>query len=123
LVVVERPGQEAQRVFDALPDILTKLGAGVLLRGLARQLGELTHTPVTTRKTEKYEAGRQKAAVAEVINRGDQLLARQVTGDAEHDERARARNSRQPAISRVTKRVARPFFTCHPAAASRSCRR
>src|SRR3954451_12556276 len=80
----------------------------MLLGGLTRECFELTDTPVTAREPEQYEARRQQPAVAQVIDRGNQLLAGEVTGDTEDDERAWIRHARQPAVAWVAQGIARP---------------
>ena len=67
-------------------------GAGVLLRGLAGQRLEVAVAPVAAGEAEQHEAGRQQAAVGQVVDGRDQLLAGQVAGDAEDDQRARLRD-------------------------------
>src|SRR6476469_3028739 len=80
----------------------------MLLSRLTCQRLELTDPPVTSRETEQYEPRRQKSAVAEVIDRGDQLLAREVTGHTEDDQRARIGHTWQPTVARVAQGVTRP---------------
>jgi hypothetical protein len=104
-VVVEGAGQEAQRVGDAPPDVLAELGAGMLLRSFAGELLELTRRPVATGEAEQYESRRQQAAVAEVVDSGDQLLAGEVAGHPEHDEGAGVGDAGEPTVPGVAQRV------------------
>ena len=106
LVVVERPGYEAGRLGDAGPRLRSPGSAGVRAGRLHREVGELAVVPVATGEPQQREAGRQQTAVAEVVHRRDDLLAGKVAGDAEDDQRARIRDTGQPAVSRVAQRVA-----------------
>ena len=54
VVVVEGSGDELDAVGEPVPDLLAELGAGMRLRGLARQLGEIAVAP--------SRAGRSRAA-------------------------------------------------------------
>ncbi len=105
VVVVERAGHEPDAVGQPGPDVVPEAGAGAVLRGLAGQLGEVAVTPVAPGEADHREAGRQQAAVGQVVDRGDQLLASQVTGHPEHDQRARARHPGEPAVAGVAQRV------------------
>ncbi len=58
---------------------------------------EVAVAPVAAGEAEQREARRQQAAVGQVVDRRDQLLAGQVAGDAEHDERARPGHPRAAA--------------------------
>ena len=105
VVVVERAGHEPDAVGQPPPDVLAEPGPRALLGRLARQRLEVAVAPVAAGEAEQGEARRQQAAVGEVVDRRDQLLARQVAGDAEHDQRARARDARQPPVADVAQRV------------------
>ena len=56
-------------------------------------------------KPEQDESRRQQPAVGQVVDRRDQLLAGQVAGDAEDDERARVGHPRQPAVAWIAQRI------------------
>ena len=80
---------------------------------VAGELGELAVAPVAAGESEQHEPRRQQTAVGQVVDRRDQLLAGQVAGDAEHDQRARVGHARQPAVARIAQRVA-PAEQAHP---------
>ena len=73
---------------------------------LAGQRLEVAVAPVAAGEAEHHEAGRQQAPVGQVVDGRDELLAGQVAGDAEDDQRARLRDPRQPPVLRVPQRVA-----------------
>ena len=80
-------------------------GAGVILRAPSWPALEVAVAPVAAGEPEQHEVGRQQAAVGEVVDRRQQLLARQVAGDAEDDQRARFRYPRQPPVGGIAQRV------------------
>ena len=57
--------------------------------------------PVAACEAGQSEARRQQAAVGEVIDRGQQFLARQIAGHAEDHDAARACDARQAQIARI----------------------
>ena len=76
-----------------------------LLGRAARQLREVAVAPVAAGEADQREAGWQQAAVGEVVDGRDELLARQVPGDAEDDQGARPRHAWQPTVAGVAQRV------------------
>ena len=74
-VVVEVALHEADALGELLPDVLAELGARVLLHRVVHDLLEVLVVPVAAREADEREAGRQQAAVGEVVDRGHQLLA------------------------------------------------
>ena len=71
---------------ELLPDLLAELGARVLLDRVVHDLREVLVVPVAAGEADEREAGRQQAAVREVVDRGHELLAGEVAGDAEDDQ-------------------------------------
>ena len=105
VVVVEGALDEADAAGQLLPDLLAPRRAGVLAGGVAGQLGELRVAPVAAGEAEQREVGGQQAAVGQVVDRRQQLLARQVAGDAEDDQRAGLGHPGQPPVPRIPQRV------------------
>ena len=105
VVVVERALHERDVGGELLPDLLAPRRAGVLPGGRARQLGEVLVLPVAPGEPEQREVGRQQAPVGQVVDGREQLLAGQVTGDAEDDERARLGYPRQSPVPRIAQRI------------------
>jgi hypothetical protein len=77
----------------------------VLLRGAAGEGLEVVVTPVAPGEAEHDEARWQQAAVGQVVDGRDQLLAGEVARDAEDDECARPGNPGQAPILRIPQRV------------------
>ena len=105
LVVVERARDEPDVAGQPLPDVFFPVCAGVLLGCLLRQLLEITIAPVAAGEAEQHEVGREQAAVGQVVDRREQFLARQVTGDPEDHQRTRCRHSGQAAVASLAQRV------------------
>ena len=74
-VVVERPGQKDDRLGQAPPDVLAERGARMLLRAPAGELLEVAVAPVPAGVAEQAEARREQAAVGQVVDGGNELLA------------------------------------------------
>ena len=106
LVVVEGAGHELDVARQPLPDLLVPGRPGVLLGRLAGQVLEVAVAPVAAGEAEQDEVRRQQPAVGQVVDGRQQLLAGQVAGDPEDDERARLGDARQPTVARVAQRVA-----------------
>ena len=68
-------------------------------------LAKSSSVPVPAGEADQRELGRQQPAVGQVVDRGHQLLAGQVAGDAEDHHRARPRDPRQPLVALVPQRV------------------
>jgi hypothetical protein len=100
-VVAESSRNEFDRREEAVPHLLPESRPRPFLRRDPRLLGEITVRPVPAGEPEQHEPGRQQTPVRQVVHGRDQLLAGQVTGDPEHDERARVRQPRQPAVPRI----------------------
>src|SRR5690606_38731830 len=72
-------------------------------------------------ETDKREARRKQTAVGEVVDRGHELLARQIARDAEDDETRRAGDSVEAPVRRDAQGVvARADLDGHRAVRSRS---
>ena len=104
-VVGEVARDEPEALGELLPDLLAELGAGVLLHRVVDDLGEVLVGPVATRVADQAEARRQQAAVGEVVDRRHDLLARQVSGDAEEHQAAGTGDAGEAAVLGVPQRV------------------
>lgn len=104
-VVVELALHEPAALHQLLPDLLAEGGTRVLLDGLVHLLGEVLVLPLAAGEADQREARGQQAAVREVVDGGHELLARQVTRNAENDQAGRPRDAREPPVLCVTKRV------------------
>ena len=106
-VVGEVAGHEPEPLVELLPDLLPKLGSSVFAHGVVHDLGEVLVGPVAPGETDQREAGWQQAAVGEVIDRGHQLLAREVARDSEQHQRGGAGDAGKAAILRRAEGIAR----------------
>ncbi len=106
-VVAERPGHEPDALAELLPHRVTERRARVLLHRLVGDLGEILVRPVPPGEADEREAWRQQAPVGQVVDRRHQLLAREVTGDPEHDQYARPCHPRDAPVPRIAQRVSR----------------
>ena len=86
LGVVERALHEPHTLGQLLPDLLAERGTGVLAHRVVHHGGEVLVRPVAAREADQGEAGRQQSAIRQVVDRGHQLLARQVARHAEDDQ-------------------------------------
>ena len=105
VVVVELALHEPDALGELVPDLLVERCASVLLDGVVHDLREVLVDPVPTGEADEGEAGRKEAAVGQVVHGGHQLLARQVAGDPEDDQRARAGDAVESSIGRQSQRV------------------
>ena len=94
LVAVERAGHEPQPLGEALPHVLAELGARAFLRALLGEFREFLVIPFPAPETDERESRRQQTSVGEVVDRRNELLARQVPGDSEDYYPARPRDAR-----------------------------
>ena len=101
VVVVEGALDEPEALGEPVPDRLPERGAGVLLHRVVDDLAEVLRAPVAAGETGEGEARREQAAVGQVVDRGHQLLARQVAGDSEDHQPARAGDTWQALVPRV----------------------
>ncbi len=106
-VVVEPSWNELDVAAQAPPHCLVPGRAGVFLGRLLGQTLEVAVAPVTAREPEQHEVRWKQTTVGEVVDRGEQLLAGEVSGDAEHDQGAGFGCAGQPAVARVAKEVVR----------------
>ncbi len=118
LVVGELAGYETHPLADLLPHLVPERGARVLFHRLVGQLREVLVLPVPAREADQREPRWQQPPVGQVVDRRQQLLARQVAGDAEHDEHARAGYPGNAPVADITQRVGRYEFSaradrCH----------
>src|SRR5699024_628780 len=105
LVVVEGPGDESQSLRKLLPDLVTERRAAALPGLLPGELRELLGAPATSTEAHQREAGRQQAAVGEIVDRRDELLLGQVSGDPEDHQTRGTRDPGEPTVTRVPERV------------------
>ncbi len=103
--VVELARDEADALQQLLPRLFAELGARVLPDGVVDDLREVLVLPVATGEADQREAGRQQPAVGEVVHRRHELLAGEVSGHAEDDERARSGDAVEAAVIGVAQRV------------------
>ncbi len=87
LVVVELALHEADALRELLPHVLVERGAGVLLHRVVDDLREVLVVPVAPGEADQGEARRQQPAVGEVVHGRHELLAGQVPGHPEDDQR------------------------------------
>ena len=99
--VIERPLHETDALCELLPRRFAERGAAMLLHVLADEIPEMVFGPVAACEAGQSKARRQQAAVGEVIDRGQQFLARQIAGHAEDHDAARACDARQAQIARI----------------------
>ena len=104
-VVVELARHEPDAGHELLPDRLAPRRARAVLGGLLDERRELLVAEVLPGEADEGESGRQQAAVGQVVDGRDELLAGQVAGDAEQDQAARAGDPGQAAVLRVAQRV------------------
>ena len=105
VVVGELAGHEPDALQHLLPHRVPERGPRVQLDRVVGDLREVLVDPVPAGEPDQREAGRQQAAVGQVVDRRQQLLAGQVTGDAEHDQHAGAGHPGDPAVPRIPERV------------------
>ncbi len=87
LVVVELALHEPDALRELLPDRFVERGPGVGLDRFLDFRGEVLVLPLTAGKTHKGETRRQQAPVGEVIHGRHELLAGEIPGHAEQDQR------------------------------------
>ena len=104
-VVGEVALDELDAFGEPVPDRVTPRGAGSRLHALQNLGFELRLAPRASPVAHQGEARGQQAAVGEVVNRGQQLLARQVTGNPEDHQAAGAGDAREALILRIAQRV------------------
>jgi hypothetical protein len=83
--------------------------------------GELLGGPVTAAVADETESGGQQTPVGEVVDRREELLARQVAGDAEDDESAGAGDAGETTVIAVAQRIAGGTHSRSPMVSSSSC--
>ncbi len=101
LVVTDLARHEADAFRQLLPDLFAERRPGVLLDRRVHDLGEVLVLPVTPGEAHQGEAGRQQAAVGQIVDGRHQLLRRQVTGDAEDHQHAGTGDPRESPILRI----------------------
>ena len=115
-VVVELARHEPDAGHELLPHGVAPRRAGAVLGGLLDERLELLVAEVVPGEADQGESGRQQAAVGEVVDGRDELLAGQVAGDTEQDQAARAGDARQTPILGIAQRVR---DEAHPSSSSR----
>ncbi len=124
-VVVELARDETDAGRQLGPDRLAPGRACAVLGGLLDQVGELLVAEVLAREPDQGKTRGQQSAVGQVVDGRDELLAGEVTGDAEQDEAARTGDSRQAPVVGVAQGVAhaRSSRSRSSASTSSTCRR
>jgi hypothetical protein len=107
VIVTELARHEPDTLADLLPHRVPERGARVFLHGLVGELGEILVLPVAPGEAHQGEARRQQAAVGQVIDGWQQLLARQVAGDAEDDQHAWPGDPGNAPVTWIPQRVLR----------------
>ena len=92
--IVKRPVHKPHALRQTLPNVFTKRGPGVFPDRVVNDLREIFVSPIATREAYESEPGRQKTTVGQVVNRGHQFTACQVTRDSENHQSARSRDAR-----------------------------
>ena len=98
-------GDEAHAGGELLPDGRVPRGAGAGAHGGAHVVAQVLVVPVAAPHSHQAEAGGQQPAVGQVVDGREQLVARQVAGDAEHDQHAGVRDAGQAQIPGVQQGV------------------
>ena len=106
-VVAERPGHEPDALAELLPHRVTERRPRVLLHRPVGDLGEILVLPVPPGEADEREARRQQAPIGQVVDGRHQLLAREVTGDPEHDQHTRPCHPGDAPVPRIAQRVPR----------------
>ena len=83
VVVVEVALDELEALGEALPHVLVELGARAFVDSFAHVRLEVGLGPVAPPVADQREPARQKAAVGQIVDRRQQLLAGEVAGDPE----------------------------------------
>jgi hypothetical protein len=107
-IVVERALHEPDALRELVPDRLIKRGPCVGLDGVLHLRGEVLVVPVPPAETDQREAGRQQAAVGQVIHGGHELFAGKVPRDSEEHKRGRSGNPVQPPVPRIPQGIPGP---------------
>jgi hypothetical protein len=98
LVIVEGALHEADALRELVPHVLVERRPRVLLHRLVDDLLEVLVLPLAAREPDEREARGQQAAVGQVVDRGHQLLAREVARHPEDDEAARSGDAIETAV-------------------------
>lgn len=77
---------EAHSGGQLLPDRGAPRGASPCTNGLLHVLAQVVVGPGTPADAHQREAGGEQAAVRQVVDGGQELVAREITGDAEHHQ-------------------------------------
>ena len=107
VVVVELAGHETDALQQLLPGLLTELGARMSANGLVHDLREVLVLPVASGEPDEGETRREQPPIGEVVDRGHELLAGEVSRHAEDHERARTGDAVQAVIFRVAQGILR----------------
>ena len=105
LLVADLTRYEPDALRELSPHFLSERGSGMLLDGRMHDLGEVLMLPGPPREPDQGETRRKQTPIGQVVDRRHQLLGRQIAGDAEDHQHARAGNPREPPILRFAKRV------------------
>ncbi len=103
--IVERALHEADAAGQLLPGRLAERRAAVLFDVLLDPVGEILVAPVAPAETGQAELRGQQSPVGQGVDGRQELLAGEVAGDAEDDDRARPGDPRQPEVPRIAQGV------------------
>ena len=91
--LIEATRHEVDTAGQLPPDFREERRPGVFPDAVLNVSKELLVGPITAREPHQTESGRQRAVVGQVVDRRQQLLARQVTCDSEEHQDAWSRDS------------------------------
>ena len=99
---------EAHPRCQLLPDSGTPWGAGTRPSRFLHVAAQVVVGPGASADAHQGEAGGEQAAVGQVVDGRQELVAGQITSDAEHHQNAGVRDTRKAKVAGVEKRVGRP---------------
>ena len=99
---------EAHPRCQLLPDSGTPWGAGTSPSRFLHVAAQVVVGPGASADAHQGEAGGEQAAVGQVVDGRQELVAGQITSDAEHHQNAGVRDTRKAKVAGVEKRVGRP---------------
>ena len=99
---------EAHPRCQLLPDGGTPRGTGALPSRFLHVGAQVVVGPGAPADPHQGEAGGEQAPVGQVVDRGQELVASQIAGDAEHHQDAGIRDARKAKVTGVEERVDRP---------------
>src|SRR5699024_1795805 len=104
-VIVEIALDKFHALGEAFPHIFTEFRTGTGLRGLTHVVLEVILAPVAASVTHQGETRGQQTTVGQIIDRGEELLAGEVTGDTEDDQAGWSRDAGQSFVLGITQGI------------------